>query len=205
MLPSQKRNANATEKLDFGYKDSKEALQKKLDLSALCLMCSCVAVMLHCTAVRAVTRGSFGKEDPQQPHMLGFVPWLCQQLQGMEPQGYWDVGVGGEKQAVSWLDVEERRCGSGPQQAEAAGQAALRLSWLRRIAVAVLAGSAFLWAEFRGDLVTLWAANRISLWLSLNGFHLLCRHALVLGKNPSSFLVLSKHSYCFPLLFTLIQ
>lgn len=71
MLPSQKRNANATEKLDFGYKDSKEALQKKLDLSALCLMCSCVAVMLHCTAVRAVTRGSFGKEDPQQPHMLG--------------------------------------------------------------------------------------------------------------------------------------
>lgn len=52
MLPSQKRNANATEKLDFGYKDSEEALQKKLDLSALCLMCSCVAVMLHCTAAR---------------------------------------------------------------------------------------------------------------------------------------------------------
>lgn len=51
-------------KLYFDDKDSKEALQKKLDLSALRFMSSCVAVMLHCTAATTEMRRSFGKEYP---------------------------------------------------------------------------------------------------------------------------------------------
>lgn len=129
--------------------------------------------------------------------MLGFVLWPCLQLQGMGPGVTEIFGLMGEKLTVSGLDVEEHRHGSDPQQAEAAEKAALRLSWMRRAVVAALAGVAFLWAEFRGDLVLQWAANRSSLWLSLRGSHLSCSRTSVLVKNTSSLLVLSKHSYCF--------
>lgn len=129
--------------------------------------------------------------------MLGFVLWPCLQLQGMGPGVTEIFGLMGEKLTVSGLDVEEHRHGSDPQQAEVAEKAALRLSWMRRAVVAALAGVAFLWAEFRGDLVLQWAANRSSLWLSLRGSHLSCSRTSVLVKNTSSLLVLSKHSYCF--------
>lgn len=137
------------------------------------------------------------RSTPQQLHMLGFVLWPCLQLQGMGPGVTEIFGLMGEKLTVSGLDVEEHRHGSDPQQAEAAEKAALRLSWMRRAVVAALAGVAFLWAEFRGDLVVQWAANWSSLWLSLHGSHLSCSLTSVLVKNTSSLLVLSKHSYCF--------
>lgn len=89
MLPSQKRNANATEKkLYFDDKDSKEALQKKLDLSALRFMSSCAAVMLHCTAATAEMRGSFGKEYPSAAPQAGLCALALSAAAGDGPRGY---------------------------------------------------------------------------------------------------------------------